>query len=198
MSHNNKKLTIGLAFAMTFSIIAWGSPKEVSAQSVLDIIKPLSGLFKKDPVPVPNLNSSFGTNNANGNSMNVCLFPCAPLPGFGGGIPGGAPRVPQQAGVPGVPAGGGVSIPGMPIQQLPPIQSPVPGVAGIPQGIPQIPQMPQAVQQGGMSSTSTSCVNGRCNTVTSGGATPNMIPQPPRPAGPSISIPPISLPNLGL
>jgi hypothetical protein len=194
MSYNNKKLTIGLAFAMTLSIVAWGSPKEASAQSVLDIIKPLSGLFKKDPVPVPNLNSSFGTNNANGNSMNVCLFPCAPLPGFGGGIPGGAPRVPQQAGAP-----GGVSIPGMPIQQLP-IQSPVPGVAGIPQGIPQVPQQmpqPQTVQQGGMSSTSTSCVNGRCNTVTSGGAAPNTIPQPPRPAGPSISIPPISLPNLG-
>jgi hypothetical protein len=183
MSRSNQKLTISLAFAMTFSIIAWGSAKEASAQSVLDIIKPLSGLFKKEPIPAPNLNSSFGTNNGNGNSMNVCLFPCGPLPGFGGG----APRVPQQTGVPGTS-----------VQRIP-VQSSVPGAMGVPQ-LPQIPQGISGIQQGNMSSTSTSCVNGRCNTVTSGGAAPNMIPQQQqRPAGPTLSIPPIPIPlNLGL
>jgi hypothetical protein len=76
----DKKLTIGLAFAMTFSIATWVTPEQASAQSVLDIVKPLTGLLKKDPIPVPNLNSSFGSNSMNSNTLNVCLFPCTPTP----------------------------------------------------------------------------------------------------------------------
>lgn len=146
----NQKLSIGLALAMTLSIATWVSPEKASAQSVLDIIKPLSGLFKKDPVPVPNLNSNFGTNNMNSNTMNVCLFPCAPT---------GNPAAANSSNL-------------------------------------RIPQGSVAPMQGN-TAASTSCVNGRCQTV----ASPNMIPQQQqqRPSGPVLTLPPIPIPiNLGL
>ncbi|MGL5807010.1 MAG: hypothetical protein ACRC11_16475, partial [Xenococcaceae cyanobacterium] len=114
----NKKLSICLALAMTLSIATWVSPEKANAQSVLDIIKPLSGLFKKDPVPVPNLNSNFGTNNMNSNTMNVCLFPCAPT---------GNPAAANPSNL-------------------------------------RIPQGSVAPMQGN-TAASTSCVNGRCQTV---------------------------------
>jgi hypothetical protein len=162
----NKQLNIGLALALTVGISAWATPEKASAQSVLDIVKPVMGLFKKDPVPAPNLNSTLGTNNMNGNNMNVCLFPCGPTPGAGG------VRPPQQ-----------VAAPGVPVQ----------GMTGVPQP-----------GSGAMTTTSTSCVNGQCNSAVTSNvrpnvAAPNMVPQQQqqRPAGPSITIPPIPL-NLGL
>ena len=108
MTNLNRKLNTGLIVALTATLATVAQPQPASAQ-ILEIVSgALGGLLKskqpqpqviqqKVPVPVPTAPSkpdfNLGTNNANGNTLNLCISNCLP--------PGAAPapiiRAPQPA-----------------------------------------------------------------------------------------------------
>ncbi|MEL7409816.1 MAG: hypothetical protein AAFN00_23250, partial [Cyanobacteria bacterium J06558_2] len=93
MTNFNRKLTTGLIIALTASVATVAQPQPASAQ-ILDIVTgALGGLLKSKrpqpqvvpqrvPVPVPTApkapNFNVGTNNANGNTLNLCISNCLP------------------------------------------------------------------------------------------------------------------------
>ncbi|MEM9508769.1 MAG: hypothetical protein AAFW67_04145 [Cyanobacteria bacterium J06638_38] len=108
MTNKNRKFNTGLIIALTASLATIAQPQPASAQ-ILEIVSgALGGLLKskqpqpqiiqqKVPVPVPAAPSkpdfNLGTNNANGNTLHLCISNCLP--------PGSAPapiiRAPQAA-----------------------------------------------------------------------------------------------------
>ncbi|MBE9168775.1 hypothetical protein IQ238_15080 [Pleurocapsales cyanobacterium LEGE 06147] len=80
--HHNKKLTASLAIALTVSISTFSTPQPASAQILQLATGAMNALFNRPPKPLANRNYTFGANNLNGNTFNLCLFPCTP-----GGMP---------------------------------------------------------------------------------------------------------------
>ncbi|MEM7593528.1 MAG: hypothetical protein AAF383_18780 [Cyanobacteria bacterium P01_A01_bin.83] len=105
MTNKNRKFNTGLIIAVTASLATIAQPQPASAQ-ILEIVSgALGGLLKskqpqpqviqqKVPVPVPAAPSkpdfNMATNNANGNTLNLCISNCLPP----GATP--APQVVQQ------------------------------------------------------------------------------------------------------
>jgi hypothetical protein len=82
MKNTHKKLTALSVIAISVGISIISTSQPASAQVLELATGALSAFFNRPPKPLPNHNFSFGTNNANGNNFNLCLFPCTP-----GGIP---------------------------------------------------------------------------------------------------------------
>ncbi|MEO0836545.1 MAG: hypothetical protein AAFY16_11315 [Cyanobacteria bacterium J06642_3] len=93
MTNKNRKFNTGLIIALTASLATIAQPQPASAQ-ILEIVSgALGGLLKskqpqpqviqqKVPVPVPTAPSkpdfNMATNNANGNTLNLCISNCLP------------------------------------------------------------------------------------------------------------------------
>ena len=93
MTNKNRKINTGLIIALTASLATISQPQPASAQ-ILEIVSgALGGLLKskqpqpqviqqKVPVPVPTAPSkpdfNMATNNANGNTLNLCISNCLP------------------------------------------------------------------------------------------------------------------------
>jgi hypothetical protein len=80
--HHHKKLTASAAIALTVGIGTISTPQPASAQVLELATGAINALFNRPPKPLPNHNFSLGTSNLNGNTFNLCLFPCVP-----GGMP---------------------------------------------------------------------------------------------------------------
>lgn len=78
MQNHHKKLTTLSIIAISVSISTISIPQPASAQVLELATGALNALLNRPPKPLPNHNFSFGTNNANGNNFNLCLFPCTP------------------------------------------------------------------------------------------------------------------------
>lgn len=75
---SHKKLTATLAIALTVGISTFSTPQPASAQVLELATGAINALFNRPPKPLPNHNFSLGTSNLNGNTFNLCLFPCTP------------------------------------------------------------------------------------------------------------------------
>ena len=150
------KLNTGLLVALTATVATVAQPQPASAQLLEVAAGALNALVRsrqpqpqviqqRVPVPVPTPTGpryDVGTNNANGNSLNVCLSSCLPTGSAPAPIPA---RVPQQ-------------IP----QQMPQVvrQAPV-----MPQQMPQAPVVQQQTsgsvvrQSSGGTNTATTQIN---------------------------------------
>ena len=117
MTNLNRKLNTGLIVALTATLATVAQPQPASAQ-ILEIVSgALGGLLKskqpqpqiiqqKVPVPVPTAPSkpdfNLGTNNANGNTLNLCISNCLPPSSNPAPIirtPQPAPQIVQQPAV---------------------------------------------------------------------------------------------------
>jgi hypothetical protein len=103
--HHNKKLTASVAIALTVGISTFSTPQPASAQVLQLATGAMNALFNRPPKPLANRNYTFGANNANGNTFNLCLFPCTP-----GGMPSPV-RLPVGQ-VPSVSSSSAISSPG--------------------------------------------------------------------------------------
>ncbi|MBE9169672.1 hypothetical protein IQ238_19810 [Pleurocapsales cyanobacterium LEGE 06147] len=101
----NKKLTAYAAIALTVVISTFSTPQPAEAQVLELATGAINALFNRPPKPLPNHNFSLGTSNLNGNTFNLCLFPCTP-----GGMPSPV-RLPVEQ-VPSVSSSTAISSPG--------------------------------------------------------------------------------------